>query len=121
MEEGEYKGHPQVAQVALQQAKNLARNLKRLAAGEAMKPFHYKDLGTLATIGRNKAVADLPIMKFQGFVAWVLWLIVHLKSILGIKNKIFVMLNWIWGYITYDQSLRIIIRPKTQTGPDTSS
>jgi NADH dehydrogenase len=112
MEEGEYKGHPQVAQVALQQATRLAKNLVRRQEGKEMVPFHYKDLGTLATVGRNKAVADLPAFRFQGFWAWILWLIVHLKSILGVKNKLFVLINWIWGYITYDQSLRIIIRPK---------
>lgn len=116
MEDNEIKGHPQVAQVALQQAENLARNLRRVQKGQEMKPFKYRDLGTLATIGRNKAVADLPLFSFKGFWAWVLWLIVHLKSILGVKNKIFVMINWIWGYITYDQSLRIIIRPKGQQG-----
>jgi NADH dehydrogenase len=114
MEEGEYHGHPQVAQPAIQQARRLAKNLKRKMKGEEMTPFHYKDLGTLATVGRNKAVADLPIFKFQGFIAWVLWLVVHLKSLLGVKNKIFVLLNWIWGYFTYDQSLRIIIRPKAR-------
>lgn len=78
-----------------------------------MTPFHYKDLGSLATIGRNKAVADLPFLKTQGFVAWLLWLIVHLKSILGVKNKIMVLLNWIWSYVTFDQSLRIIIKHRT--------
>lgn len=120
MEEGQYKGHPQVAQVAMQQAKQLAKNLKRAHAGKEMLPFHYRDLGTLATIGRNKAVADLPILRLRGFWAWVLWLIVHLKSILGVKNKLFVMINWIWGYITYDQSLRIIIRPKSEQGQDST-
>jgi NADH dehydrogenase len=117
MEEEKYpKGHPQVAQVAIQQAKCLAQNLIRQQKGQELNPFHYKDLGTLATIGRNKAVADLPGLKFQGFWAWILWLIVHLKSILGVKNKIFVLLNWIWGYITYDQSLRVIIKPKIRKG-----
>jgi len=118
MEEGKYKGHPQVAQVALQQAVLLAKNLKRMQKGEEMLPFHYRDLGTLATVGRNKAVADLPILSFKGFWAWILWLVVHLKSILGVKNKILVTMNWVWGYITYDQSLRIIIRPKSYQGQD---
>ncbi|MDX1477083.1 MAG: NAD(P)/FAD-dependent oxidoreductase [Saprospiraceae bacterium] len=108
------EGHPQVAQPAIQQARNLAANLKRLRRGQTLRPFKYKDLGTLATIGRNKAVADLPGFRFQGFFAWVLWLVVHLKSILGVKNKLFVLLNWIWGYVTYDQSLRIIIRHKVR-------
>ena len=116
MEEGAYKGHPQVAQGAIQQGKHLAKNLRRLAKGNDVKPFSYKDLGSLATIGRNKAVADLPAIKFQGFMAWVLWLVVHLRGILGVKNKIFVLLNWVWGYLTYDQSLRVIIRPKYRKG-----
>lgn len=115
MEEGEYKGHPQVAQPAIQQAKQLAKNLNGVAKGKEMEPFRYRDLGSLATIGRNKAVADLPFIKTQGFIAWVLWLVVHLKSILGVKNQIFVLLNWLWSYVTLDQSLRIIIRPKTKT------
>lgn len=114
MEEGEYKGHPQVAQPAIQQAKCLAKNLNNAALGKEMKPFHYRDLGSLATIGRNKAVADLPFIKTQGFLAWILWIVVHLKSILGVKNQIFVLLNWIWSYVTLDQSLRVIIRPKVK-------
>lgn len=114
MEEGEYKGHPQVAQPAIQQAKRLAKNLNNVARGNQMKPFKYKDLGSLATIGRNKAVADLPFIKTQGFIAWILWLVVHLKSILGVKNQLFVFLNWMWSYIAMDQSLRIIIKPKVK-------
>lgn len=114
MEEGIYKGHPQVAQPAIQQARLLSNNLNGLIKGKPMKPFHYKDLGSLATIGRNKAVADLPYLKTQGFIAWLLWLFVHLKSILGVKNKIFVFFNWVWSYITMDQSLRIMIRHKTK-------
>ena len=114
MEEGNYKGHPQVAQPAIQQGRLLYKNLSALAKGKPMKPFHYKDLGSLATIGRNKAVADLPYLKTQGFIAWLLWLFVHLKSILGVKNKIMVFINWVWSYITMDQSLRIMIRHKTK-------
>ncbi|HXR79676.1 MAG TPA: hypothetical protein VN763_02110, partial [Saprospiraceae bacterium] len=112
MEEGEYKGHPQVAQPAIQEARCLAHNLNAKAKGKPIKPFHYKDLGSLATIGRNKAVADLPFIKTQGFIAWVLWLVVHLKSILGVKNQIFVLFNWVWSYVTLDQSLRIIVKHK---------
>lgn len=114
MEEEGYKGHPQVAQPALQQARCLAKNLNSQQKGKKMTPFHYKDLGSLATIGRNKAVADLPFWKTQGFIAWVLWLVVHLKSILGARNRILVLLNWIWSYVTFDQSLRLIIKPKTK-------
>jgi NADH dehydrogenase len=112
MEEGNYKGHPQVAQPAIQQARHLSKNLIALAKGKSMKPFHYHDLGSLATIGRNKAVADLPYLKTQGFIAWLLWLFVHLKSLLGVKNKIQVFFNWVWSYITMDQNLRILIRHK---------
>lgn len=109
METEDYpKGHPQVAQVAIQQSRNLAYNfIKRKE-----RKFKYKDLGSMATIGRNKAVADLPKAKFSGFSAWLLWLFVHLLSLIGFKNKIFVLFNWIWNYITYDQSLRVIIRSK---------
>ncbi len=114
MEEGAYIGHPQVAQPAIQQARLLSKNLNALAKGKAMKPFHYHDLGSMATIGRNKAVADLPYLKTQGFIAWLLWLFVHLKSILGAKNKLLVFFNWVWSYITMDQSLRIMIRHKTR-------
>jgi NADH dehydrogenase len=114
MEEGPYKGHPQVAQPAIQQAKRLAKNLNLAAEGNAMIQFKYKDLGSLATIGRNKAVADLPFVKTQGFIAWILWIVVHLKSILGVKNQFFVLINWIWTYITLDQSLRIIVRHKNR-------
>lgn len=114
MEEGEYKGHPQVAQPAIQEAKRLAKNLNAIAKGKPMLPFKYHDLGSLATIGRNKAVADLPFVKTQGFIAWILWLVVHLKSILGVKNQLFVFLNWMWSYITMDQSLRIIVRHKSR-------
>lgn len=106
------KGDPQVAQGALQHARHLVKNLKRHAKGKPWLPFEYKDPGSLATIGRNKAVADLPYIKLQGFIAWILWLVIHLKSILGVKNKIVVLMDWIWGYLTYDQGLRIIIRHK---------
>ncbi len=101
-------GHPQVAQVAMQQAKLVAKNFKR---PEKAKDFVYKDLGSMATIGRNKAVVDLPNFKFQGAFAWLVWLFVHLYQLLGVKNRIFVFINWVWNYFTYDQSLRLIIRP----------
>jgi NADH dehydrogenase len=110
-EEGFEKGHPQVAQVALQQAKHLAKNFRQSLEGKLMQPFAYKDKGSMATIGRNKAVVDLPRTSFHGAFAWYVWLIVHLFSIIGTKNKVFVFLNWMWNYITYDQSLRLIIRP----------
>lgn len=105
-------GHPQVAQVAMQQAGLLGKNLTRRQKGLSMKAFTYFDKGSLATVGRNLAVADLPFFRFQGFFAWVLWLFVHLMEILGVKNRLFVFINWAWSYFTYDQSLRLLINPK---------
>ena len=109
-------GHPQVAQVAIQQADLLAKNLKRTIKGQPLKAFKYLDKGSLATVGRNLAVADLPFVSFQGFAAWVLWLFVHLMAILGVKNRLFVFINWAWSYLTYDQSLRLLIKPKSDAG-----
>ncbi len=109
MKEEKYpNGHPQVAQVAIQQANNLSNILR----GKSNKPFFYKNLGSMATIGRNKAVVDLPSFSFTGFFAWITWLIVHLASLIGVKNRFLVLFNWMWNYITYDQSLRLIIRTK---------
>lgn len=102
-------GHPQVAQVAIQQGNLLAGNLKRQEAGETLKAFQYINLGTLATVGRNKAVADLKELKLQGFIAWMVWMLVHLRSILGIRNKLMVLIQWVWSYFTYDQSIRLIL------------
>lgn len=104
-------GHPQVAQVAIQQAKNLAKNLKLIDQGadsSALTAFHYKNLGSMATIGRNKAVVEIGKFRSQGFFAWVLWLVVHLRSILGVKNKVMVLLNWLWKYVSYNDSIRMI-------------
>ncbi|MCB0521038.1 MAG: NAD(P)/FAD-dependent oxidoreductase [Lewinellaceae bacterium] len=105
-------GHPQVATVAIQQAGNLSKNLLRLEKGQPLKPYRFFNKGSLATVGRNLAVADLPGIRFTGFLAWMLWLIVHLMEILGVKNRLFVFINWAWSYFTYDQSLRLMIRPK---------
>ena len=104
-------GHPQVAQVAIQQAKNLAKNLKLIDKGtdsSALTAFRYKNLGSMATIGRNKAVVEIGKFRSQGFFAWVLWLVVHLRSILGVKNKVMVLLNWLWKYVSYNDSIRMI-------------
>jgi NADH:ubiquinone reductase (H+-translocating) len=115
MEENTYKGHPQVAQVAIQQAKQLALNFRNILTNDPLEPFHYRDLGSMATIGRNHAVVDLPFIKFQGFFAWLVWLFVHLFAIIGVKNKLFIFLNWVWNYFTYDQSLRLIIKPRKKS------
>lgn len=105
-------GHPQLAQVAIQQGTLLARNLVRLETGEELVPFRYKNLGTMATVGRNRAVAEFKEVKFGGFFAWFLWLAVHLRSILGVRNKLVVLFNWVWNYFSYSQSLRMIVYAK---------
>lgn len=112
MEEGdpEWKGgHPQLAQVAIQQGRLLAKNLERLEKGKDLKPFRYLNLGTMATVGRNRAVAEFSNIKMAGFFAWLMWLVVHLRSILGVRNKIIVLFNWMWNYFSYSQSLRLIV------------
>lgn len=112
-------GHPQVAPVAMQQADRLAKNLK-LKAEKDYRAFEYYDKGSMATVGRNLAVVDIPKprLHFGGFLAWMIWMGLHLVLILGVKNRLFVFLNWLYNYITYDQSLRLIFkefyRPKTQ-------
>ena len=104
-------GHPQVAQVAIQQAKNLAKNLKKINEGQAensLTAFNYNNLGSMATVGRHKAVVEIGKLRSQGFFAWILWLVVHLRSILGVKNKMMVLLNWLWKYVSYNDSIRMI-------------
>ena len=110
-------GHPQLAQPAMQQGELLAKNIVKLLKGQTMQPFKYKDLGSMATVGRNLAVVDLPFWKFQGFFAWLTWMFVHLISIVGVKNRLLIFINWLWNYFTYDQSLRLIIKPKIKKEP----
>ncbi len=115
------KGHPQLASVAIQQADVLAQNLKRIERKSTeFLEYEYHDKGSMATIGRNKAVVDVPKPKlhFRGFIAWFIWMSLHLFLILGVKNRLVIFINWMYNYITYDQSLRLIFkefyRPKTQ-------
>ena len=114
MEIDDPRGYPQVAQVALQQADNLANNLKRNLQSQEWKPFRYRDLGSMATIGRKLAVVDLPFIQFQGIMAWLTWLFIHLMAILGVKNKLFIFFDWAWNYLSFDPSLRLLIRPKIE-------
>ncbi|MDE6534643.1 MAG: NAD(P)/FAD-dependent oxidoreductase [Muribaculaceae bacterium] len=100
-------GHPQLAQVAIQQSRLLAKNLNK----DKDKTFVYNDKGTMATVGRNRAVADLGKLHLKGFPAWFIWMFIHLISILGMRNKISVLINWIWAYFSYQSSLRVLIRP----------
>jgi NADH:ubiquinone reductase (H+-translocating) len=106
-------GHPQMAQPAIQQGRLLADNIRRLINKKPAKPFRYKDLGSMATVGRNRAVADLGAVKLSGFIAWVIWMFIHLVSIIGFKNKFFVLMSWLMSYFSYDKSNRLLIaRPK---------
>jgi len=105
------KGHPQLANVAIGQGKNLARNLQRLEAGDSdLKPYEYRNLGTMATVGRNKAVVDLPFVKFKGRFAWFIWMFLHLMLILSVRNKLVIFINWAWNYFTKNNSLRLILK-----------
>lgn len=105
------KGHPQVAQPAIQQGKLLGKNLLRLIDHKPLKPFVYSDKGSMATIGRNKAVVDLKSYKFGGFFAWFIWMFVHLMSLVGFRNRVIVLFNWTYNYINFDKAARLIIRP----------
>ena len=103
-------GHPMVAQPAIQQGKTLAKNFVRLIKNEPMAPFEYQDKGTMATIGKKKAVASIKKLEFSGFFAWFIWSFIHLISLIGFRNKIMVSINWTWSYFTYDKGNRLIIR-----------
>ena len=113
------QGHPQVAQVAIQQGDNLGKNLIKSTKNEALRVFSYHDKGSMAIIGRNKAVADLPKPKlfFSGFIAWAMWLFIHLLSLVNYRNRIKTLYNWTVAYFTKDQSLRMIVRPANKIKP----
>lgn len=104
-------GHPMMAQPAIQQGKLLGDNILKLLDKKPMTPFVYKDIGSMATIGRNKAVVDLPNFKFQGVFAWFVWMFVHLFSLVGFRNRTVVFINWVYNYIRFDREARLIIRP----------
>jgi len=108
------KGHPQVANVAINQAKLLGKNLKAIVQQKETKPYEYKDLGSMATIGRNKAVVDVGSIKLKGYFAWLIWMFLHLMLILSVKNKLIIFINWAWAYISKDTSLRLILKNNNQ-------
>jgi NADH dehydrogenase len=105
------RGHPQVAQPAIQQGKLLGKNLMRLINKKPLKPFVYNDKGSIATVGRNKAVVDLKHYRFGGFFAWFIWMFVHLMSLVGFRNRVIILFNWTYNYINFDKAARLIIRP----------
>ena len=102
-------GHPQVAPVAIDMAKYLAKLLKK--SDKSLKPFLYNHKGSMAVVGRNKAVVDLPKFRSGGFIAWLIWMFVHLMSLVGFRNKIAALFSWAYSYFTYEKALRLIIRP----------
>lgn len=104
------KAHPQVANVAINQAKNLAKNFKFLFQNKPLRQYEYSNMGVMATIGKNKAVVDLPFIKFKGYFAWLTWMFVHLMLILSVKNKLIIFINWVLSYFTNDSSLRLILK-----------
>jgi NADH dehydrogenase len=108
VEDSNGKGYPMVAPVATQQAVCAAENIQHLAAGEACVPFRYHDLGTMATIGRNQAVAMVNGLQFRGFLAWMVWLVVHILQLIGFRNRLVVLINWAWDYFFYDRAVRLI-------------
>jgi NADH dehydrogenase len=111
METAKYpKAHPQLANVAINQAKNVASNLAKISRSKQPKEFEYKDLGSMATIGKNKAVVDLPFYKFKGYFAWLTWMFLHLMLILSVRNKLIIFINWAWAYISRDSSLWLILK-----------
>lgn len=105
------KGHPMMAQPAIQQGEHLAKNLVRILNEKKLKPFEYRDKGSMATIGRNKAVVDLKRSHFSGFIAWFIWMFVHLWFLIGFRNRVVTFFNWMYRYINYDRASRIILRP----------
>lgn len=116
-------GHPQLAQVAIQQGKLLAKNLKNIQRNRNPIPFHYKDKGSMAIIAKYNAVADLPKFSFKGFFAWLVWLFVHIIPLIGFRNKLKLMFNWMWSFITNDPTLRLIFRhssPQNNTSKNSS-
>jgi NADH dehydrogenase len=102
-------GHPQLANVAIHQGKNLAKNLLGSCENKIWNEYEYNDLGSMATIGKHKAVVDLPQYKFSGYFAWLIWMFLHLMLILSTRNKLVIFFNWAWSYITNDSSLRLIL------------
>jgi NADH dehydrogenase len=104
------KGHPQVANVAINQGKNLAKNLRSAQSGGKQTEFEYRDRGSMATVGRNKAVVDLPFIRFGGYFAWYVWMFLHLMLILSVRNKLIIFINWAWNYFTKNSSLRLILK-----------
>jgi len=117
METGSFpKGHPQLANVAIAQAKNMALNFKNIIRNKPLNPFSYQNPGIMATVGKRKAVVDLPFISFQGRLAWYVWMFLHLMLIVSVKNRLIIFINWAVSYFTNDTTLRLIIPPSPLKG-----
>ena len=106
----DFKGRalPGVAQVAMQEGTWAARNIRRLIAGQTTRAFHYRDLGNMATIGRNSAIADIRGLQLKGYIAWLVWALVHIMNLIGFRNRVLVALQWLWGYLSFQRGARLI-------------
>jgi NADH dehydrogenase len=110
VENGDGQPLPMLATVAVQQARTAAENVRNALKGQAPQPFHYRDPGLLATIGRNAAVARLGGLSFSGFIAWMIWVALHIYRLIGFRNRLVVMINWAWDYFFYDSQVRLITK-----------
>ena len=111
------QGHPQLANVAINQGKNLAQNIWALQNNKQTVDYEYRDLGSMATIGRHKAVVDLPFISFKGYFAWYIWMFLHLMLILSVRNKLIIFINWAWNYFSKNSSLRLILKDYDSSKP----
>lgn len=112
------KGHPQVAPVAIQQAELLGKNINNLLQNKPLKAFSYFDKGSMATVGRNRAVVEVKKLTFGGFIGWLAWMLLHLMLLVGFRNRVVVFINWLWNYLSYDRNIRLIIRPYYKPNED---
>jgi len=110
LENGNGRPLPMLSTVAIQQGKLTAQNIRRILKGQSPEPFHYKDPGLLATIGRNAAVARIWGISFSGFIAWVIWVFLHIYRLIGFRNRVLVLINWAWDYIFYENQVRLITK-----------
>lgn len=114
--------HPQLAPVAQQGARHVARQIRHRLRGRPAEPFRYVDKGTMATIGRRSAVAQLPLgLRFTGTLAWMLWLFLHLVTLIGFRNRLSVLVNWFWNYLTWDRGARLVTDPEADAGPPSAT
>jgi NADH:ubiquinone reductase (H+-translocating) len=111
-------GHPQVATVAIQQGRHVVKNLLRRAEGKPALPFTYVDKGSMAVIGRGRAVVEIGGRSYGGFFAWAIWMLVHVVQLVSFRNRMMVLVNWAWKYLSWKNTIRLIIRPYVRQGTE---